>query len=486
MIRLVVVENDKRWPLELEGADVVSARAYLTDRKYSELRRAAVFNLCRDFSYQSLGYYVSLLAAARGHRPFPSIGTVQDLGAGPAVRVLATDIDDLLQKQLSHLKSDRFELSVYFGHNTSPRYDRLCRILFNHFPAPLLRARFVREDKWRMTSLRAIGGRDVPEPHRPFVTRQAERFFATGRAGASRRRTLRYDLAILWREDDPEPPSDERAIGRFVRAARKLDVEAQIIAPDDYGRLAEFDALFIRETTGPNHYTYRFSRRALAEGLVVIDDPESILRCSNKVYQAELLSRNKIPTPDTLVVHAGNVDEVARAVGFPCVLKRPDLSFSLGVTKVGSEAELEAAFSEALEQSPLLIVQRWTPTPFDWRVGVLGRRALFACRYHSVKGHWQIAHGDPGRSRRYGKVEAVPLDQVPPAVLDAGVRAGSLVGDGLYGVDVKDVDGAALVIEVNDNPNIDSGNEDGVLGEELYLEIMRHFVRLIDGRGQTG
>ena len=60
---------------------------------------------------------------------------------------------------------------------------------------------------------------------------------------------------------------------------------------------AEFDALFIRETTLVNHHTYRFARRAASEGLVVIDDPESILKCTNKVFLAELLSRHKMPMP---------------------------------------------------------------------------------------------------------------------------------------------------------------------------------------------
>jgi glutathione synthase/RimK-type ligase-like ATP-grasp enzyme len=103
-----------------------------------------------------------------------------------------------------------------------------------------------------------------------------------------------------------------------------------------------------------------------------------------------------------------------------------------------------------------------------------------------VKGHWQIASGAAGTERRYGRVEAVPLDAVPPAVLKAGVAAGAIIGKGLYGVDVKEIGGEPRVIEVNDNPNLDAGHEDGVLGEELYLAIMRHFVRLIEARGSVG
>ena len=464
---------------------MVPARDYITGTTYADEKRAAVFNLCRDLSYGSLGYYVSLLASARGHRPLPSIGTLRDLGAGPAVRALADEIDDLVQTQLAQLKSDQFELSVYFGHNTAARYDRLARALFNAFPAPLLRARFRRNGRWRLTRLAAIGGQEVPDGHRDFVTGVAKQYFEAPPRRNRARWQPRYDLAILWREDDPEPPSNAQAIRRFVRAARKLDVEARVIGPGDYGRLSEFDALFIRETTAPDHHTYRFARRALASGLVVIDDPESILRCTNKVYQAERLARAGIPTPRTLVVHEGNAGEVADRIGLPCVLKKPDSSFSLGVIRADDARELEAAVTEALKKTPVLIAQEWMPTEFDWRVGVLGGAALYACRYHMVKGHWQIARGAAGTRRSYGRVEAVPLDEVPPAILRAGVAAGSLIGKGLYGVDVKEIGGEPRVIEVNDNPNLDGGMEDGVLGEELYLAIMRHFVKLIEARGQS-
>ena len=81
-----------------------------------------------------------------------------------------------------------------------------------------------------------------------------------------------------------------------MKAAESLAIRPELITRDDYGRLAEFDALFIRETTYVNHHTYRFARRAASEGLVVIDDPVSIVRCTNKVYLAELLQRYRIPS----------------------------------------------------------------------------------------------------------------------------------------------------------------------------------------------
>jgi glutathione synthase/RimK-type ligase-like ATP-grasp enzyme len=61
------------------------------------------------------------------------------------------------------------------------------------------------------------------------------------------------------------------------------------------------------------------------------------------------------------------------------------------------------------------------------------------------------------------------------------VRGANLVGRGLYGVDLKQVDDRVVLIEVNCNPNLDAGNEDQVLGEALYREIMGVFARRIAG-----
>lgn len=42
-------------------------------------------------------------------------------------------------------------------------------------------------------------------------------------------------------------------------------MRAELITPKDYGRLAEYDGLFIRETTKLNHHTYRFARKVTAK-----------------------------------------------------------------------------------------------------------------------------------------------------------------------------------------------------------------------------
>ncbi len=74
------------------------------------------------------------------------------------------------------------------------------------------------------------------------------------------------------------------------------------------------------------------------------------------------------------------------------------------------------------------------------------------------------------------------FDQVIADTLVALVfeMAAALIGKGLYGVDLKLINGRAVVIEINDNPSIDHEVEDAVLGDELYYRILNHFVHCLN------
>lgn len=480
---LIVANNPREWPFEIPNVEVVDARTYLTRPEFSEMRGVKVFNLCRSYRYQSIGYYVSLIAEARGHRPLPSITTIQDIKSQSMVRLVSDDLEDLIQESLAPIQSDKFTLSIYFGKNLAKRYDRLSLHLFNLFQAPMLRAVFARdEDGWQLRSVAMISTSEIPEAHRPFLVQVATEYFAGRRSRVRSKARTRYDLAILRNSDEQEPPSNEKALDRFAKAAESVDLSVEFIEREDYGRIAEFDALFIRETTAVNHHTYRFARRAASEGLVVMDDPESIVKCSNKVYLAELLARHDIPTPKTVVVHRDNAEAVAAELGLPCVLKKPDSAFSLGVVKVADDEELADQLKRFLDDSDLVVAQEYLPTTFDWRIGILDRRPLFACKYFMAENHWQIIKRDDSGGQDYGKFETVPVELAPRRAVRAALRAADLIGDGFYGVDVKQSGDKFYVIEVNDNPNVDAGVEDKILREELYRRVMSVFLSRIEQR----
>lgn len=486
MQSILVVYNPEDLEFNIEGVEVVSARTYLTDSKYSNIRKLRVFNLSRYYRYQSTGYYVSLIAEARGHRAIPSVTTIQDFKSQAIVRVISDEIDELIQKSFSSLKSDKFILSIYFGQNLAKQYEALSRKLYNLFQAPLLRAHFIYHKKWILQNISPVSVREIPEEHKPFVVKFANEYFSTKRFNPSKITRTKYDLAILINPEEKAPPSTRKVIHYLLDAAESLGFNAELITKEDYSRIAEFDALFIRETTAVNHHTYKFSRRAFAEGLVVIDDPVSILKCCNKVYLAEVLAKARIPIPKTLIVHKANRHRVENEIGFPCVLKKPDSSFSQGVIKVENPPDLQKNLDILLNDSDLVIAQEYLPTEYDWRIGVLDGKPLFACKYFMAKNHWQIYNWIDKERKKYGKVETLPVENVPQDIIETALKAANLIGNGFYGVDIKKANGKTLVIEINDNPSLEDGEEDKYLGQELYLTILRSFLRRIEQNKNIG
>ncbi|HDP89593.1 MAG TPA: ATP-grasp domain-containing protein [Thioalkalivibrio sp.] len=483
---VILVENIADWKPHYPKLPVVEARAYLAGAAELNKSGVHVVNLCRSQRYLSEGYYCSLLAEARRHRVIPSVRTLQDLSRKSIYSLDTADLDKRVQKIFRKRRQDltttAFELDIFFGQCAVAEMQDFARQLFETFPAPMLRVEFRLAGQWRIASIKSLVFRSLDAV-------QEESFFAALDQHLARRwrkrrapSTFRYDLAILQNPEEVLPPSDARALQKFIRAAREQGVNAELVERRDYARLAEYDALFIRETTQIDHYTYRFAKKADSEGMVVIDDPDSILKCTNKVYLAELLGNHKVGTPRTVIVSRDNVKALDAQLAYPIVLKIPDGSFSRGVFKAENPRELKDIATRLFKESDLILAQEFVYTEFDWRVGVLNREPLFVCQYFMSKKHWQIVnHGAKGRPAE-GGFKAWAVEDAPAEVVKTALKAANLIGDGFYGVDVKETERGVMVIEVNDNPNLEAGVEDAVLKDELYRRLVGEFVRRLDAR----
>ncbi len=270
------------------------------------------------------------------------------------------------------------------------------------------------------------------------------------------------------------------ALLRFGQAAQKLGHRLDVLFRPDMYKIPGYDALFIRALTDPLNSSYLASRLAQMHGLRVIDDPRSIVVCCDKVNMYSRLQRAGVPLPETVLLRPGEVtlekgEELLARLGSPLVLKAPNSSFSMHVERVETPEAFSTVGRRYLRRADRLIAQRFIRSEFDWRVGILAGEVLYACRYLIPRKQWKILTYTNGGRVISGRVRGVALDAVDPLLLDTARRAAAAIGEGLYGVDLKQVGDDCIVIEVNDNPTIAGGDEDQN-APGLYERIIRYLA----------
>jgi glutathione synthase/RimK-type ligase-like ATP-grasp enzyme len=212
----------------------------------------------------------------------------------------------------------------------------------------------------------------------------------------------------------------------------------------------------------------------------VIDDPDSIIICCDKVHMYRYLLRSGVPMPATVFLQESDLThergaELIEKMGSPLVLKAPNSSFSLYVERVSTPQDFVQVGKRFQRRADRVVVQQFVRSEFDWRVGVLAGEVLYVCRYGIPKKHWKIlTYTESGRVIS-GRVQGFDIAKVDPALLETAVHAASAIGNGLYGVDLKQVGDDFVVIEVNDNPTIMEGEEDQK-APHLYERLIRYLV----------
>jgi glutathione synthase/RimK-type ligase-like ATP-grasp enzyme len=198
---------------------------------------------------------------------------------------------------------------------------------------------------------------------------------------------------------------ETQAVERFKEAAERQGHSFEYIFKKDLNRVPEFDAVFIRATTDPMNTAYVVSRMADSLGKVVIDDPHSIRLCSSKVVLHDIFAQNDIPSPRSMLFDGDysekSVKEIRDYLGFPLVVKAPYTKFSSHVEKAHDEAEFKLIASRYLKNATPIVLQQFTPTDFDWRVGVLDNKILYLCKYYMPTGHWKVKSMVDGKPPRF-------------------------------------------------------------------------------------
>ena len=401
-----------------------------------------MFNLCRTYSYQTVGYYVSLLAAARGHRPLPSVSTIQDMRTAPILRIVSDDLLEEIEKDLAAARRPTTSRSRSTSGATSPAATTaLSQALFNHFPAPFLRAEFERADgEWRLESIRPVGSSEIPESHREFIQERAKRYFA--RPERPRKTDYRYDLAILV-----DPDGDRAAVGRGRAAPLQPRRREARHAPHAHhqGRLRPHcrvrRAVHPRDhRRQPPHLSLLAPRAGRGHG----GDRRS--RVDHPLHQQGLpggaASRGtRSRTRGRWWSTARTSGASARSSASPACSRNPTARSRSASSKIVNERALAEPLEAVLRATRTSWWRRSScpPTSTGASASSTARRSTPAATTWR-RGHWQIVkHGNQGGAAS-GRVETLPVEDAPPKAVQLAERCAELIGDGLYGVDIKEVE----------------------------------------------
>jgi tetrahydromethanopterin:alpha-L-glutamate ligase len=277
---------------------------------------------------------------------------------------------------------------------------------------------------------------------------------------------------------------------RLKRAFAAQGVEAVSLSLADCGfqigggghglRLSGFtdtlpDAAFVRTISAGSfeQVTMRLGiLHALRElGVAVHNDARAIERCVDKSMTSFLLHRQGIPTPATWSVEsAAEARRVVRAEARPerpLVLKPLFGSQGRGLRLIDGPAALPPAEEIAGVYYLQQFIRGRAPGWRDWRVFVVGGRALAAMIRHGT--HWRT------NAAQGARCEGVPAAGELARLATAAAAA---VGADYAGVDiVQDADDRHLVLEVNSMPawaalqRVASVDIAGALAANLVAEL---------------
>ncbi len=484
---VIITDKNSNFIPEHPERLIISATDFISNNADVDLRkekRLKVINLCSNYTYLSKGYYCSLLAEARDMRCVPSVGNIVTLNWKRHYQSSLHELNGMLEKYYNEPPDEPLARTymVYFGRIENDKLESVARRIFDLFRFPLmaLEIKYDNNGKWAVENINPVPPGELPPEKQQVFARALDKF--TGAAWRTHTdKKEKYWIGILQDPKEKFPPSNKAALNKFVKVGKEMNISIELLTKNDYASLLEYDALFIRETTSINHHTFRFAHKAESEGIACIDDTQSIIRCCNKVFLYELLRANHLPLPQTMILDRKTEKAISAEIDYPTVLKIPDGSFSRGVVKAVNPEDFHKKAQELFKESDILLVQEFVPSTFDWRIGVLGGEPIFACQYFMAKDHWQVYnHGAKKPGGKEGHHKTIDVRKVPKDVMNVSLKACRLIGNGLYGVDLKQTENGIYIMEVNDNPSLDGGVEDQFLGDELYRKVLAHLVKMIE------
>lgn len=204
----------------------------------------------------------------------------------------------------------------------------------------------------------------------------------------------------------------------------------------------------------------------------VVNEYMPISRAKNKLRTLQILTRNNIPVPRTVVVRKIEyIDTAVKLVGgYPVVLKTPFGSWGSGVVLVESRRSLYSALDIIWKSmnSSILLIQEYIAEAdgSDYRAFVVGDRVVASMKRTAKTGDFRsnLHLGGEGQ-----KIELTGEEQ------KMAVRASQALGLKVSGVDILRSVKGPLIMEVNANPGMGISKVTGISVAEAMVNFAIEF-----------
>ena len=276
---------------------------------------------------------------------------------------------------------------------------------------------------------------------------------------------------------------------RLVKEAEDRGAEVEIVDPletslvlgEQNGQVIhrgwpiETDAVIPRIGYSVTSEGVRVVRQFESQGIYVANSADSILRSRDKLTASQILSHHGIPVPRTALVTSWRDTEraISRVGGVPCVIKASQGTQGNSVHLARSIRDAREHVYRLLANRETVLVQEYIRESHgrDVRVIVAGGEVVAAMR--------RVARGREFRSNFHlgGQVEAIELKEDFAKV---AIRAASLLGIEVGGVDLLEGRSGPILLEVNSSPGlegIERASKVNVAGKIIDMISQRHRIQ---------
>jgi [lysine-biosynthesis-protein LysW]---L-2-aminoadipate ligase len=205
-------------------------------------------------------------------------------------------------------------------------------------------------------------------------------------------------------------------------------------------------------------------------GLKVINTLKSQRICGDKALTSQLLAKEGIKTPRTLLAFSEQKAlEAIEQIGYPCVLKPVVGSWARMVNRINDRHSAEAIIEARKEMGnpwqKIYYVQEFINKPGrDIRAFMVGGEVI--CAIYRESGHWIT------NTARGGRVSNCPLTE---ELREAALGALRFLDEGIYGVDLMECeDGSLSLHEINHS--VEFRNSIGPTGVNIPAKMVDFLV----------